>query len=90
MSEGITPLQHSLQATRLHDSSLSLVVVPEEKAEAVQEWVDIDAAERGNPLYPALYAEDICQYMKRREVRRNWEWDHRLNLVCETVKWNYT
>ena len=85
VSEGITPLQESLQATRIHDSSLPLVAVPEEE-EAVQKWVDIDAPERGNHLYPAVYAEDICQYMKRREVRRNWEWNHRLNLVwdCET------
>ena len=68
VSEGITPLQESLQAACLHDTSLSLATVPEE-AGPKQEWVDIDAAEANNPLYAAVYAEDICQYMKRREVR---------------------
>lgn len=68
VSEGITPLQESLQAARLHDTSLSVATIPEE-AGPKQEWVDIDAAEANNPLYAAVYAEDICQYMKRREVR---------------------
>ena len=76
MSEGITPLQESLQAACLHDTSLSLATVPEEVGPK-QEWVDIDAAEANNSLYAAVYAEDICQYMKRREVRVgrgvNWE-----------------
>lgn len=70
VSEGITPLQESLQATCLHDTSLSLPTVTEE-AGPVQDWADIDAAETNNPLYAAVYAEDICQYMERREV--GWE-----------------
>lgn len=67
VSEGITPLQESLQAASLHDTSLSLTTVPEEAVAA--QWVDMDAAEGNNPLYASEYAEDICQYMKRREVR---------------------
>lgn len=81
VSEGITPLQESLQAACLHDISLSLTTVPEEVV-AVQEWVDMDAAEESNPLYAAEYAEDICQYMKRREVRMG-SWSKRGGLLAQ-------
>ena len=63
----ITPLQQSLEATKIHDTSLQVAKEPGEVSK-VQEWVDIDEPERNNSSYATEYATNVYQYMYKREV----------------------
>jgi cyclin B len=62
----ITPLQQSLEATKIHDTSLQVAKEPGEVSK-VQEWVDIDEPERNNSSYATEYATNVYQYMYKRE-----------------------
>ena len=68
MVEGVTPLQQSLQAAVIHDTSSQVIKEPT-KVEEASVWVDIDEGEKDNHLYSTEYTVDIYQYMYSREVR---------------------